>query len=106
MRDHRSTNLVDVGLVLNQYLYTGLMISFATFFNFFLYMNERSGPGGPVAAVSTSDTSGTVFSYPPNTLVFAWGWGTPDENVAISVGSTIFFITIVVCQVRRPHCVP
>jgi hypothetical protein len=75
-------------------------VSIATFFNFFLYMAERAGPGGPIAYASTTDPYGEVLSYPPNILLFAWGWGDADELLAISVGTTIFFITIVVCQVR------
>lgn len=76
-------------------------VSFATFFNFFLYMAERAGPGGPsITASSSSDPTNTVLSYPPNYLVFVWGWeGDADENAALRVGTTVFFITIVLCQV-------
>lgn len=75
-----------------------LAVSFATFFNFFLFMNER---GSRSAATSTTDPSGEVLSYPPSNLVFAWGWGDADQVLAVSVGSTVFFVTIVICQVCR-----
>ena len=77
-------------------------VSFSTFFNFFLYMSERAGPGGPsITASSSSDPTNTVLSYPPSYLVFVWGWeGDADETAALSVGATVFFITIVLCQVR------
>ena len=64
-------------------------------------MSERSGPGGPaMLSASSSDPSGTVLSYPPKFLIFSWAWGDPDEVAALSVATTVFFITIVFGQVR------
>ncbi len=59
-------------------------------------MSER---GGPVFDSTDDAPPGVVMSYPPHSLVFAWGWGDDDQLAAVTVGATVFFLTIVLCQV-------
>lgn len=95
-RDHRTTKLVDLQLVLSQYLVWGMVISFATFFNFLDFMLYR-GPVQP--SIDVDNSNGAVFGYSPSQLVLAWTWGsTSDQINAINAGSSVFFVTIVVCQ--------
>lgn len=124
-------------LVLSQYLFYGMMsecwsrerlssaisgtlpirsyraVSFATFFNTLYYFARRAGPDGPtMASSSTTDPSGTTLNYFPDDLLFAWGWAsTPDQVQALNTASSIFFITIIVCQLGnymsvRRRCSP
>lgn len=107
-RDLKKFPLVPPSLICYSYLFYGTLSSLASFTQWFVYMSNR-GPTGLVSDPLPADDSAidpSIFpiGYTPSQLVFAWNWQVPsgplgtDEAAALNTGSSIFFVTLVLCQ--------
>lgn len=110
-RNIRTTRLVNLNLIAYSYLFYGTLESIGAFLNYFLYMGER----GPTRMVpdplpliddypALADVSYPI-GYTADQLLFAWKWQgntddalSLDEASAAAVASSVFFVTLVVCQ--------
>lgn len=105
--------LVSIRLVVYSYLYMGSLHLIGAFLNYFLYMNER-GPNTLSSPLPSDDdgniTNQRVFpaGYSPYQLLFAWNWDyreksllSLDQNNAQIVASSVFFTTLVCCQISH-----
>ena len=106
-----SNHLVSWKLIAYSYLFMGNIQSIAAFYNYFTYMSER----GPIAApdpLPIDDAINQPYSslgfpigYTPSQLVGAWTWATgtgslsADQISAAATGSSVFYTTLVVCQI-------
>ena len=110
-RDIRNTRLVNFYLIGYSYLFYGTLECLGAFLNYFLYMSER-GPThivpDPLPLVDDYPAVANVaypIGYTPGQLTFAWKWEgntddalSLDEARAAAVASSVFFVTLVVCQ--------
>ena len=114
-RDIHRRHLVDWKLIVYAYLFYANMICIGAFYNYFDYMatrGSRSSLSTPIPAddepfATPSDTGARSFpaGYSPNQILFAWNWGANpnsalgrDERAAMNVGSSVFFVAIVLGQ--------
>jgi len=105
-RDLKRQRLVDLNLFLYSYLFYGNLISISCFFAFFSYMESR-GPTDVLPHHLPDDDNGLrsfPVGYRPSQLIGAWTWGSnsnnlgTDQNNAVTVGQSVYYVTIVVCQ--------
>lgn len=105
-RNIKTCRLVDWKIILYSFLFYGNMEAIGAFLNYFLYMYER-GPVNRIANPIPIDDDGTVkfpIGYLPKQLIGAWNWGLNSNNLgddeikAAATGSSVFFVTLVVCQ--------
>jgi sodium/potassium-transporting ATPase subunit alpha len=105
-RDFKTSRLIDYKIILYSYLFYGNLITVGSFYTFFLYMAERGDTRAVPNPIPSDDNGNLSFpaGYRIDQLFFAWNWGLnsgdlgDDQQSAISVGSSIFYICIVVAQ--------
>eukprot|EP01038_Epipyxis_sp_PR26KG_P006569 gene6569-9029_t len=105
-RDIRKERLLDWKIVFYAYFFYANMNLIGAFYNYFSYMSDR-GPtrsiSGPVPA---DDDNSLIFpiGYRATQLIFAWNWGVNQGNLgsdnisAANIGSSVFYVTLVVGQ--------
>jgi len=110
-RNIRTTRLVNLNLIAYSYIFYGTLESIGAFLNYFLYMGER-GPTrlvpDPLPLIDDYPALAEVsypIGYTAEQLLFAWKWQgntddalSLDEASAAAVASSVFFVTLVVCQ--------
>lgn len=106
-RNIKTDRLFDLKLVLYSYLFYGNMISIGAFYNYFMFMAARGNTREITSATLPVDDDGErnfPIGYRADQLIFAWNWGIntnqlgKDQIDAASVGSSIFYLTIVIGQ--------
>jgi len=107
-RDIRKSHLLDYRLVVYAYLFYANLNSVGAFYTYFLYMAERGNTRALPDPIPGDDASYNPSDLPAGyrlgQLIGAWNWGaasgplSDDETQAANVGSSIFFVCIVVTQ--------
>lgn len=108
-RDIRKNRLLDMNLVVYSYMFYANVISIGAFYNYFMYMASRGDTRAIASPVPLDDDGGVTFpvGYRASQLIFAWNWGLDtgnlgaDEIAASNVGSSLFYITIVIGQMAH-----
>jgi len=108
-RDLKKSRLVTWRLICYAYLWYGNLQSVGSFINYFDYMAGRGNDRALPDPLPTDDSTGP-YQYPagyrPAQLIFAWNFEggsatSPlylDETAAANVASSVFFVTLIVCQ--------
>ena len=104
-RDVKNMRLIDWKLLLYSYMFYANAMSIGAFYMFFHYMFYR-GPHDLPNPVPVNDDGTRSFpmGYTPGQLLFAWNWAVNDNALgddmiqAANVGSSIFFVALVVAQ--------
>ncbi len=104
-RDVKNTRLIDWKVLLYSYMFYANSMSIGAFYMFFHYMFYR-GPHDLPNPVPVDDDGTRSFpmGYTPGQLLFAWNWAVNDNALgedmiqATNVGSSIFFVALVVAQ--------
>lgn len=104
-RDVKNMRLIDLKLLLYSYMFYANAMSIGAFYMFFHYMFYR-GPHNLANPVPVDDDGTRSFpmGYVPSQLIFAWNWAVNDNALgedmveAANVGSSIFFVALVVAQ--------
>lgn len=105
-RDVKKSRLFDLNLVCYAYFFYANLLSVGAFYNYFHYMASRGDTRAVPSPVPADDDGTRVFpaGYRLSQLIFAWNWGLnqnnlgADEVAAANVGSSLFYVTIVVGQ--------
>lgn len=105
-RDVKKKRLFDLPLVCYAYFFYANLSSIGAFYTYFTYMASRGDTGAVPTPIPEDDDGQRMFpaGYKTSQLLFAWNWGLnsdalgSDESAAANVGSSIFYICIVVAQ--------
>lgn len=108
-RDTKKTRLLDWKLICYSYLFIANVASLGAFINYFLYMANRGNTRAVPTPVPADDDGQRVFpaGYRANQLIYAWNWGLDsgnlgdDETSAAAVGSSVFYVTLVLGQMAH-----
>lgn len=105
-RDLKNSPLLNYKLVLYGYLFIGNLESIGPFFNYFWYMANRGNTRAVPDPIPADDDGSRSFpaGYRLSQLIGAWNWGLADGDLyddqmkAAAVGSSVFYVAIVVAQ--------